>query len=620
MYKSTLKYIFISYNNKRGFYGFYMNVQPNQPNFVLPAQEHAPQVNPAPQDGKTALEELHQLIDTFKACDDLPEKRALQFNIRMLIQDLKKQNIDCTSIQKELEPLFADCDQRYSNVRTWIQSKHQNLSSSSPKCSKEDLVAVCIDEQQYRLLPDVIREKHVMVASTQDSFDKTIFQFLLDKTWGVQHYEGGWTKNQAAILAEMLRNQLLIQNGQLTPEEEHAIKTILPLLIQSLSLCSAWSADESTERAARQIVQLIENQVSFPILIPAKSKMHAMSIVLEIFKDQNKARITLCNTGDDYIEYHPRLFEHANLFQTAWSITDVPMENLTSVEIWKNLLQVKNEQDAEQVYTIFLEKLGKNGRLESPSLNPLDYEQIQLHGTCSAQHLMAFMRYQLMKLFDGYNLEKWAIYKSFKARTMTYLAQGVFSEIRLLAQQKLLKYEADLSLLQAVKDDREYVRYKTALTNALEKIGEHAFLESFSDYEAERTFEKYGLLRLYHRQIASHWLSHPENHLLESLSDPIFRLSCQMFKNKSTLREAIFNDLESMHDLEAIATTIVNLRANFLFPLDLINWLAGAATPKLIKLLMKKFSPSNWESFKQEIKAKGYADLLALIERQEHQI
>ena len=432
-------------------------------------------------DEQQQIRQLSKLIDNMNDSTDLLIKMSTQKQVQDLIENFKHMNFRyLKDIQNDLVPIYEATSKRYAQAKEWIK-KHSvpdlnpikiqiipgnNISlESTDKNEMEysDVISICLAEQRYGLIPYALNELK-MKFTDYTGVHKPLFHFLLDKTYNIENtsslserstYSGGQTSSHALILIEALQ-QLQFQTFEepgFSKEETEAIKNAIPNLIQSLSFCALWQLSDEEVSAERIVNAINYPEFRGPILIPYDRVKHATSISIEVSEDRRSARVILYDTGGA-VALHPNL-EGTNRYQTALSASEVPLVEFQSTELWKKVLSPKNNDSKESLHEIF-DQLAAKGKLDPPSQNPFDYEQMQMQGTCSAQHLMAFVRYQLLKHIPGTTLEKLGIYKFLKARTLILIGKdrvnSTHTEIGKISQLKLEKHQADLHLLNVAKD------------------------------------------------------------------------------------------------------------------------------------------------------------------------
>ena len=210
-------------------------------------------------------------------------------------------------------------------------------------------------------------------------------------------------------------------------------------------------------------------------------------------------RLSLFNTGDQLDKHHSQ-WGKTDKYQTYIGYDNVPASDASNIEyIRKMIALAKNASSQEEAYRI-LDEWAVNGVKIPPSKDEQDYEQTQMEGTCSAQCIMAFMRYFIMKEASGSAWEKLGLYKEIKARVIKNLISPNLPHLstvfKPIAEKIIQKYDYDLALLEFVKDEKAYCDAVEALASSPDDEMVKQMLAATSIYE------RFALLRSVLRHLA----------------------------------------------------------------------------------------------------------------------
>lgn len=377
----------------------------------------------------TKIDEYRQLA--YNEEDTLALRLDLEAEIRDLIKFFKEQGVENVEIlMNTLNSPFKRSAARVSAAKQWMKDLERipfNLDShedslnmwgiSQENQKAKDALSLCMKDKNYDLLFKIVAELYKNDLDHDMRINRPKTHFLLDKVWpdiewnGVDMpFIGGKIFHQALILGESLQNILVdMSYEENLLEEDLAIKELFTQLLKSLAFCIKWHKDPNPQ----EIVTLLKDpQVDFPLLIPYGYIKHSMLICLE--KTPEGVIKTLYNTGGGVLRYHPQ-WKSTNKYQTYLSVTHIPLEDLCSHEMWEELIGAsKTETTPKKAYELFF-TLGQRHALQEASQYSDDYEQKQMHGTCSGQVFMAMMRHQILKKIQGPYANKRGVYEYYKS-------------------------------------------------------------------------------------------------------------------------------------------------------------------------------------------------------------
>lgn len=386
-----------------------------------------------------------------------------------------------------LQELREDHKKNIEEAKSLLSAfnKHEDYS----KNALQHAIMLCLSEKKYEYLEDLINchQRH------RSDPNNIVYHYLLDKMWTQTHgkdpfniEQGSLTQINASALAENLRKMLETADQNIPQDLQQQITEIIKNCCYSLNLTAFIQELFSFENLTYEnvIVELICNAI-FPTLVPCGCIHHAASISVEN-TSRNTVRIELHNPGLGVSKHHHWLW--GNRYQTSRIIENVPITNVLNPVLWKKIIESQQQDNIDYLYDLFDNQLGTNGTLVKASENYHDYEQIQMHGTCSAQNLMAFVRSQVLRKISGTALDKIGAYKLIKAGLATQIGKRYQSacnkEIENLLNLKLNKNRHGLALKELVNDHRFSQVYEK-LNQVFEKLGnefqiEWTSLKSFS--------------------------------------------------------------------------------------------------------------------------------------------
>lgn len=402
--------------------------------------------------------------------------------------------------------------------------------------------------------------------------DKPAFHMFLDKCIPmISEKESLWTGGQSDVHAFLLLNlfRSVLDDKRviptLTEEDKALVKAILDQVFQSFALFIE-KYKQNRQLAVREYCAFSQDpSIQFPILIPSGCASHATLLSIEKNPDGKTAKLTLFNTGKGIIEHHPHFEGDVRHFQTWLAYDNIPLTEFTET-FFMGVLNAKDRESIDELYVCFHE-IGKKGIPVPPSDSKQDYEQKQMQGTCSAQCLMAFLRYFIFAQAPGTLWHKLGFYKMLKATTFSLAAprlKNVDQRIQPFVDKKLKKQEYELKIAEIARDEKRVSICQQAVFGALEKIGEGEFIAKIRSVPPNTQWERFGLLRAAVR------------HLSHKLTG-------------SDLYQEFFNDNKDLEDiLMIIDSLIAEKNAAEMHILSMLNMLkAKGDQAKLLEVLAK---------------------------------
>ena len=373
----------------------------------------------------TKIERYRQL--TCSEEDTLALRLDLEAEIRDHIKFFREQGVEnVENLMNTLNSPFKRSAARVSAAKQWMKDldkipfnldSHEdslNMWGISEKNQKaKDALSLCIKDKNYDLLFKIVAELYKNDLDHDMRINRPKTHFLLDKVWPDielnavdMPFIGGKIFHQALILGESLQNILIdMSYEEDLQEEDLMIKELFTQLLKSLAFCIKWHKDPNPQ-------EIKDPQVDFPLLIPYGYIKHSMLICLE--KTSEGVIKTLYNTGGGVLRYHPQ-WKATNKYQTYLSVTHIPLEDLCSHKMWEELIEAsKTETTPKKTYELFF-TLGQRHAIQEASEYSEDYEQKQMHGTCSGQVFMAMMRHQILKKIQGPYANKKGVYEYYKS-------------------------------------------------------------------------------------------------------------------------------------------------------------------------------------------------------------
>lgn len=193
----------------------------------------------------------------------------------------------------------------------------------------------------------------------------------------------------------------------------------------------------------------LQDKGSFPLLFPVGIIIREPENTLEghgLLVEIQDSHLLLYNTGYGLDEK----YEKDGLYQT-YVKAEFPKEKRKELLFeWRLCSEVSKCGSLEEIRA----KFEASGVVEPPSSDPINYEQMQTRGSCSAQCLMAFIRNRIISSISGSPEHKLGVYKAIKAELFSALIRvygGCFDispmdELKphIERKQKELEYEKQL--------------------------------------------------------------------------------------------------------------------------------------------------------------------------------
>jgi hypothetical protein len=438
-----------------------------------------------------------------------------------------------------------------------------------PPVKTKEILNRLLKEKKFRIL-------NILYQAAKSEFEMIElesackFQFLLDKNWFNQTildllphppmntknpYESGATSVNACFLSGAIE-KLAIESNQdlhLSFSEISKLEKIRSLLLKSLNVCAQTDQildnqlyfkrrDELETYFVEEVIELIKNpEINFPILIPCRTKTHCLSLAIEK-KTDGKADIHVYNSGRGVLAYHYKR-PSSNRYQTYLSIEDIQLDQLLDPIFWKNIVACTH-QDVDLLY-------GELKKLGNPSLKSLfawDYEQKQLQGTCSSQHLMAFFRHQIQKEMTGSPLDKIGAYKFLKASTICAMELNESKEPMFQSQinRKMRKVKGELPFNKIAAESDKFDQFYSSVLDFFEELQDKNLFRIVKEMKLKTTLEKYAFLHLCHRTFERKALENSQK-FIELKTQPkyanILAVGISRAAYKADLKERIIDDL-----------------------------------------------------------------------------
>lgn len=464
-------------------------------------------------DTLTDLEDLCLLNTRYSLTDDLASQKEIHSQRKNIVKQL--QAFDLQSYHDYLKNETDALEKRESAAIDWIKTQEKNqdpiklksdliptkeVTATRQYSTIDDICSLCIAQEKYDLFPFAL--SHFYTYEPFRLFDKAKLHFLLDKvnkSLNLKKYEGGFIKDQALILMEAVSAVAAAfkKRDRKASLEELAVIKLYDQLKQSLSLCAKWDTKKVSQMRAyaQEIVTLLKSKkLDFPLLIPTGRKRHGVVITVDI-QPNGKYRLILSNTGNGLDEYHYKS-EDGKKYQTSLIIEDVDEMLLFDASVWEEILACKcRENTIDKLYELF----GKFGKILPASTNPLNYEQPQMRGTCSAQCLLAAARELIINRIPGTDIAKIAGYKIFKALTITHIGEQDLEKadnfIQTNVKVKLNKLHTRLIQSQIAVDSDTFHSYLATLKKIVKDIGLDDLFAFSTSLPTKTAFERTYLLK-----------------------------------------------------------------------------------------------------------------------------
>lgn len=405
-----------------------------------------------------SLELEECLIKLIKSFDQIQkttlhrERKKILHTSKELLEKLRTNNFpQILELEQHINLLEKSISEREAEIEAFICNKSFQMNVTQNFLM--DVFETLIERKNHKALFSHLKnfyDKRILIEFKE----KSISHALLDKvipininlsTHDCKKFESGFTDRQTAVILEALQK---IQESPSGSKE--ATNILLSTLADSLSLILL------DVKVASKLELFKELPVSTPFLISTGIVKHALLFSIEK-NSNNTYKLILFNTGVG-LRHHPQ-WKKTNKFQTYVIIDQVPAEDALNESYWQQMQGFKNkEPDINKVYAFF-SKWGEKGQPVAPSLHSEEYEQIQQRGSCSAQCVLAFIKYYIMKEAPGSLVEKQGLYKEYKAYILKGIAENLDSIDEVLvpfAQKKIEKCNADLELLRRAQTEEAF--------------------------------------------------------------------------------------------------------------------------------------------------------------------
>ncbi len=303
----------------------------------------------------------------------------------------------------------------------------------------------CIKDDIYGALLRSFKDVHIefLLKRAEKPYDlsKSVAHFVLDKDASLSSRFGYQGKNLNGHNSGSQINFLLIKIREILPIFEQTIDTSSLKIVQNIEKALKLF---SVLTDSNEIVDPSSFPFDYPYFVTAGYKKHAVLFCMEKGLDDDTIRLSLFNTGNG-LENHPQLLT-TNKYQTVISY-DVPKKQALNLDNIERLHELKSSgNNISELYQLFHAWV-KNGR--PVVFGDEFYEQQQLLGSCSAQCMMAFIRYYILTNAEGSPLERLGLYKFAKAHILKVIAET----------------PVDLNLRARVSRKREHILQELRLLN-----------------------------------------------------------------------------------------------------------------------------------------------------------
>lgn len=338
--------------------------------------------------------------------------------------------------------------------------------------------------------------------------------------------------------------------------------------------------DKYSQHIQQSIHALKENE---SILIPSGCINHATCLLLTKLAN-GMFEMTYYNSGGGLIRWNPQ-WKDTNKYQTHIRITEVPAENFSHDDIWKEFSRLNFEAtEMTPLYTYFLDILGKGGKRISASSFSQDFEPKQLKGTCATQNLMTWYRHQMRQEFNSQEegLAFYKISKSFMYHKLGTTNLHNFSKkIQKHASQKIEKHSAILALAKMANDESFNESHQELLKamNIVDPSIDTSKL--YNAIDSCRPLLRFHILKSLSDTVEEMVQAYPEK--LESLPDhPALVLVRAKFIDHQQLKSDVSRFLDEVYekkDWKTLAETILRLLTSYKYKEQVNDWLAKCFCP-----------------------------------------
>lgn len=429
--------------------------------------------------------------------------------------------------------------------------------------------------QKYDLARKVLAFSQNLTRYTNP--EKDLCHFIVDKrlyldsevVFPEHDRHGGTVRHHAVLLIEALQSILdSWESLGIAPYLPIDLKPVIVQLQNALTLCAYW--DDTSVPHDNFCAELGRTALNTPLLIPAGHCAHSCLLAL-IITSPETATLTFYNTGKGLIghpNFHPR-HPKTEKFQTFAVIDDVPLAELNEA-FWLELKEIGLKGTNDELYA-FIEKLAMKGVLRAPSADEYDYEQPQMHGTCSAQGLMSFLRHQFRLAVPGGSREKQGIYKFIKALILSHIGKErktvVEATLKPFVEAQMLRIDQDLALFKTACDPEGYVQHMNLLSGLLYE-GMNA---EQSLHVSASVFERYMELRQIHEELSR--LGH--SRLSQAPEVPAHYAKSIALKRAANQKRItqVLDSIASGHDFQPDITVLISCWTSKLNHETAVQWM-----------------------------------------------
>ncbi len=393
------------------------------------------------------LIQIHQIMNSLvdKNCFFLEKASEC---ITSLINTIKSTLPNCAILD-----LYAEYNEKLKEEFTIRKIALQNIAKSekhllteySKRSQNSTDIDLCSD-----IMQDLIRcfneenIKFLFNDLTAEPNDKQLAQFMLDKNIELlsklgyfgRHLDGFSPNLQLRFVIFALRNAFTEEKLTL---DSHS-SNILARMEKALMLCTLHGISGYSDPSTFSF--------DYPYLVATGSLTHAVLFCMEKGANDESLRLSLFNTGRGVNDHHPGI-SNSNKYQTVISY-EVPRNQALNFANFVRIKEVNTDCDIAELYKLFNFWCRNCERVQ---IGDEYYEQVQLKGSCSAQCIMAFIRYYIIKNSIGSPLERVGLYKYLKLHLLKSMAVAPFSfDLTKHVDRKLKHVEQELNLFDIVAD------------------------------------------------------------------------------------------------------------------------------------------------------------------------
>jgi len=369
------------------------------------------------------LSQLLEILKTFSPCDTIMD--YYQQHIALLQNEFKSRQ---DAVQELME----------TNEISLIRDRVFNSGFSIA----ESLLRLDVQANLIRMFSDEnIQYIYSHMNRTLYNVNKSIAHFLLDKTLSLTPslgYQGlGLDGHNFRIQLDFIIPKIHRALARLENTLDKDSFDILKNIEKALTLCAVTTTSMAP-------IDPCGFSFDYPYLLEAGVVEHAVVLCIEKGSENETMRLSILNTGDGLGE-HTRLLR-TNKYQTVMSFDNIPKTQALNLDHIRKMMQIKRENtDMSDLYHLF-NKWCQGG--EKVIFGDEYFEQVQLNGSCTAQSIMAFIRYYILKNASGTSQDRLGLYKFLKAQILLGIKEEkqVGDSLRPFVSSKLEKLIEDLKL------------------------------------------------------------------------------------------------------------------------------------------------------------------------------